>query len=483
MALGEKEFQKKTRSAFIWNLLDRVGSQLIAAVIGIALARILGATEYGLTGALAIFIALSQSLTDSGFSAALVRKQHVTELDYNTVFYYNLLVSVGLYVAGYFAAPYIAQFFNEPILEPVSRVLFVVFILNALCLIQNAKLVKEITFSKVATINLTSIVVAGVVALYMAYHNYGVWALVAQIVIQSFIKMIMQWLWGGWRPRLIFSWQSFKELFAFGSNIMLANILNVLFLNSYSAIIGRLYNSRELGYYSQANKWSDMGVTTLYGVILNSTYTLFSAIQDDHERLIRSYRKVMKLTAFITLPSLLALALTARPFILILLGDKWEASIPMFSLLLIGGIFTVLTSINGNYIRIEGSSSLVLRLEVFKVALFAIVLLFTWHLPILQLLWGMVFTRVIVYIVSIVTIGRRVGYTWRQQLLDIMPSCATALLMICFAYPLQFFIDNIYLLFASQIAVCFIFYIAINRHVQNDILSEVWNNIKRIKAH
>ena len=481
MALEEKEFQKKTRSAFIWNLLDRVGSQLIAAVIGIALARILGATEYGLTGALAIFIALSQSLTDSGFSAALVRKQHVTEQDYNTVFYYNLLVSVGLYVAGYFGAPYIAQFFNEPILVPVARVLFIVFIFNSLCLIQNAKLVKEITFSKVATINLASIVIAGVVALYMAHHNYGVWALVAQLVIQSFIKMIMQWLWGGWRPRLIFSWKSFKELFAFGSNIMLANVLNVLFLNSYSAIIGRLYNSRELGYYSQANKWSDMGVTTLYGVILNSTYTLFSAIQDDSERLIRSYRKVMKLTAFITLPALLSLALTARPFILILLGDKWEASIPMFSLLLIGGIFTVLTSINGNYIRIEGSSSLVLKLEIFKVALFAIVLLFTWHLPILQLLLGMVFTRIIVYIVSIVTIGRRVGYTWRQQLLDVMPSCATALLMICFAYPLQFFISNIYLLFASQITVCLLFYVIINRYIQHDILDEVLQNIKRIK--
>lgn len=480
MALEEKEFQRKTRSAFVWNMIDRIGSQLISATIGIALARMLGAAEYGLTGALAIFIALSQSITDSGFSAALVRKQKISEADYNTVFYYNLFISILLYIIGFLGAPTIAQFFNEPVLIPISRVLFIVFIFNALCLIQNAKMVKEIDFRKVATINVCAIVISGVIALIMATNGYGVWALVAQITIQAFIKMVMQWVWGGWRPRAIFSWQSFKELFAFSSNILLANILNVLFLNIYSAIIGRLYSSRDLGYYSQANKWSDMGVTTLYGIIQNSTYTLFSAIQDDRERLLRSYRKTMKLTAFITFPALLALALTARPFILILLGDKWETSIPMFSLLLIAGIFTVLTTLNGNYIRIEGTSSLILRLEIFKVILFIIVLALTWHLPILQLLWGLVATRAIVYLVSIVFIGRRIGYSWHQQILDIMPSCATALLMVCFAYPVQLFIDNIYLLFVVQIGICIAFYLTINRYIQNDILNELIFNIKKI---
>ncbi|MBR5002498.1 MAG: lipopolysaccharide biosynthesis protein [Bacteroidaceae bacterium] len=480
MALEEKEFQRKTRSAFVWNMIDRIGSQLISATIGIALARMLGAAEYGLTGALAIFIALSQSITDSGFSAALVRKQKISEADYNTVFYYNLFISILLYIIGYLGAPTIAQFFNEPVLIPIARVLFIVFIFNALCLIQNAKMVKEIDFRKVATINVCAIVISGVIALIMATNGYGVWALVAQITIQAFIKMVMQWVWGGWRPRAIFSWQSFKELFAFSSNILLANILNVLFLNIYSAIIGRLYSSRDLGYYSQANKWSDMGVTTLYGIIQNSTYTLFSAIQDDRERLLRSYRKTMKLTAFITFPALLALALTARPFILILLGDKWETSIPMFSLLLMAGIFTVLTTLNGNYIRIEGTSSLILRLEIFKVILFIIVLALTWHLPILQLLWGLVATRAIVYLVSIVFIGRRIGYSWHQQILDIMPSCATALLMVCFAYPVQLFIDNIYLLFVVQIGICIAFYLTINRYIQNDILNELIFNIKKI---
>lgn len=478
--MEEKEFQKKTRSAFIWNMLDRVGSQLISVVVGIALARTLGAAEYGLTGALAIFIALSQTLSDSGFSAALVRKKEITETDYNTVFYYNLFISILLYVIGYISAPAIASFFNEPILIPISRVLFIVFIFYALCLIQNAKMVKEIDFRKVATINISAIIISGIIALWMAYSGYGVWALVAQITIQAFIKMIMQWLWGGWRPRLLFSWESFKSLFAFGSNIMLANVLNVLFLNMYSAIIGRLYSSRELGYYSQANKWSDMGVSTLYGIILNSTYTLFSAIQDDRERLLRSYRKTMKLTAFITLPALLGLAVTSRPFILILLGEKWSTSIPMFSLLLIAGIFTVLTSVNGNYIRIKGNSRLVLQLEIFKIALFILVLAFTWHLPIIQLLYGMVATRAIVYIVTIVTIGRNVGYTWDMQLRDVMPSVITAIIMVAIAFPIQYFITNIYLLFATQICVCAVFYLTVNRFLQREIMDEMIRTLSKI---
>lgn len=478
--LEEKEFEKKTRNAFLWNMLDRVGLQLISVVVGIILARKLGATEFGLTGALTIFIALAQSLADSGFSTALVRKQHITEADYNTVFYYNIVIALAMYAAGYFAAPFIAQFFNEPVLTPIARVLFVVFIFNALCIIQNAKMVKEIDFGKVATINLSAVTLSGIIALVMAFAGYGVWALVAQVVLQSFVKMIMQWLWGGWRPQLLFSWQSFKELFSFSSNIMIANLLNIFFLNIYSAIIGRLYNSRELGYYTQANKWSEMGITTLYGIIQNSTYTLFSAIQDDKERLIRSYRKVMQLTAFITFPTLLFLALTARPFILIFLGDKWEASIPMFIALLIAGIFTALTTINGNYIRIEGSSRLILQLEIFKIILFIIVLAFTWQLPLIQLLWGMVFTRFIVYIVSIVTIGRRVGYSWDQQLRDIMPSCAIALLMVCFAYPAQFFIDNIYLLFAVQFTISILFFITVSRRLQGELLRELKSQLIKL---
>lgn len=477
--MDEKELQQKTRSAFLWNLIDRVGTQLIAVITGIVLARMLGAAEYGLTGALAIFIALSSTLTDSGFSYALVRKKEISEADYNTVFYYNLLIALTLYIIGYITAPSIAAFFNQPILVSIARVLFVVFIFNALCLIQNAKMVKEINFRKVASINLTAIAISGITAIFLAYKGYGVWALVAQTVTQSFVKMLMQWFWGGWRPQLIFSRKSFKEMFSFGSNLMIANLINVLFLNIYSAIIGRLYTNRDLGYYTQAGKWSDITITTLYSIIQNSTYTIFSTIQHDRERLLRSYRKTMQLTAFISFPVLMGLMLTARPFILIFLGEKWAQSIPMFNLLLLAGIFTVLTTVNGNFIRIEGNSRLVLRLEIFKIVLFFIVLISTWKLPIIQLLWGMVVTRAIVYVISIISIGKRVGYPWHRQLCDILPSCAIGSLMVCFAYPASFFISNIYLLFAVQILICFIFYWLTNKYLQSEILGEIIRFIKK----
>lgn len=477
--MDEKELKQKTRSAFLWNLLDRVGTQLIAVVTGIVLARMLGAAEYGLTGALAIFIALSSTLTDSGFSYALVRKKEISEADYNTVFYYNLIIALILYALGYISAPSIAAFFNQAVLIPIARVLFIVFIFNALCLIQNAKMVKEINFRKVASINLASIAVSGIVAIFLAYKGCGVWALVAQTVIQSLVKMLMQWCWGGWRPQLVFSPKSFKEMFSFGSNLMIANLLNVMFLNIYSAIIGRLYSSRDLGYYTQAGKWSDMSVTTLYSIIQNSTFTIFSSIQHDKQQLLQSYRKTMQLTAFISFPILTGLMLTARPFILIFLGEKWAASIPMFSQLLLAGIFTVLTTVNGNFIRIEGNSRLVLRLEILKIILFFIVLACTWRLPIIQLLWGLVFTRAIVYVISIITIGKCVGYPWHRQIYDILPSCATSLLMVCFAYPVAFFISNIYILFITQLLICLVFYCIINSYIKSPIFREIISAVKK----
>ena len=477
--MNETELQQKTRQAFVWNIVDRIGAQLIAVAISIALARLLGAAEYGLIGALAIFTALSSALTDSGFSYALVRKTDITDDDYNTVFYYNLVIALILYAAGYACAPLIARFFGEPLLIPVSRVLFIVFILNALCLIQNAKFVKEIDFKKITLINIIAIVTSGIAALAIALAGGGVWALVAQTVTQSLVKTILQWILGKWRPRLVFSTKSFKEMFAFGSNLMIANVLNVLFLNLYSAIIGRIYSNRDLGYYTQADKWSNMGITAISGVIQNSTYTIFSKLQHDKTRLLRSYRKTMQLTAFIAFPTLIGLAFMARPFVLILLGDKWAASIPMFSLLLIAGIFSILSTVNGNYIRIAGNSRTVLRLEIFKIILFVIVLARTWHLPIIQLMWGMVATRALVYVASIIFIGRQVGYPWHQQLHDIMPSCGISLLMICFAYPVSFFVDNIYLLFILQASICILFYWIVNRHIQLPILNEVIQNIKR----
>lgn len=479
--MNETELQQKTRHAFAWNIIDRIGAQLFAAAIGIALARLLGAAEYGLIGALAIFTALSSALTDSGFSYALVRKPHVDADDYDTVFYYNIAIAIVLYGAGYACAPLIASFFDQPQLVTVSRVFFGVFILNALCMIPNAKLVKEIDFRKITLINLAALVVSGTAALIVALTGGGVWALVTQTLTQSFVKMVLQWAWGKWRPRLRFSVKSFKEMFAFGSNLLIANVLNVLFLNLYSTIIGRIYSNRELGYYTQAGKWSDMGVNAINGVIQNSTYTIFSNLQDDRARLLRSYRKTIQLTAFVAFPVLIGLAFMSKPFILILLGEKWAQSVPLFSLLVIAGIFTILTTVNGNFIRIEGNSRLVLWLELFKMALFAVVLFLTRHLPIVELLWGMVATRAIVYIVSIVSIGRRVGYPWHMQLRDILPSCAISLLMVCFAYPVSLFVSNMYLLAATQTAVCIAFYWIVNRYVQLPILNEVVRNLKNLR--
>lgn len=460
-----EDLEKTTRNAIIWNALDKVSNQVISIVIGIILARILNSSDYGLIGMLAIFVAIANSCIDSGFSSALVRKQNPTEADYNTVFYCNLLISFIIYIFLFLGAPNIASFFDQPILIPLSRSLFCIFLINALGLIQTAHLVKEIQFRKVTIINFLSLFISGLTALYYALHNYGAWALVAQMLSQSVSRTILLWIIGKWHPKAVFSIKSFRELFAFGSNILLANILNSIFLNIYSAFIGRLYGKTSLGFYTQASKWADMGISTLYGTIQNATYTVFSAIQNEKERLVKAYRDTMKLTAFITFPSLLCFILISKPFVLIFLSEKWTESIIYLQLLCAAGIFTVFTTINGNYIKISGHSHLVLRLEVIKIGLIFITIFLTWHMGMLHMVISLVIVRIIVYILSIIIIGEKVDYPWYTQLKDIFPYLSIGIILFLTSLSFTIFISNIYFLGIIQIGFFFTSYYSIFRYM------------------
>ncbi|MCP9610605.1 lipopolysaccharide biosynthesis protein [Coprobacter tertius] len=461
------------RNAIIWTALDKVSTQIVSIVTGIILARILNSSDYGIIGMLAIFTAIAGTCTDSGFSAALVRKKEPTHKDYSTIFYFNTVISILLYFFLYFCAPSIARFFNQPILIPLSRTIFATLIINSLGLVQTARLVKNIELGKIALINFLSLLISGITALYFAFKGYGVWSLTAQILSQSIAKTSLLWIAGHWYPKLIFSMNSFKELFSFGSNLMLANIINAIFQNIYSAFIGRVYDKNILGYYTQANKWAETGITTLYGTVQNATYTVFSSIQEEKERLIRAYRKTMKLTAFITFPVLACLALVSHPFISVLLSSKWEPSTLFLQILSVAGIFTVFTTINGNFIKISGESKWILKLEITKIILVTIALSCTWKMSITYVVTGLAVVKAIIYILYVVSTDKCTGYKWYRQLQDIFPYLGLTALMIFTAYPLKLVIKNTVVLLFLQITVCVIFYYWINKKLNSAILKEI----------
>ena len=300
--MSEPSLKQRTIGALLWNLLDRMGQQVLLFIVGVLVANILSVEDYALVGMLAIFSAIANIVLDSGFSAALIRKQDATETDYNSVFYLNIFISVCLYLLLFVCSPLIAGFFNQPLLTDLARVIFLALPFNSLSLIQTTLLNKQVSFKILTKINLIALTASGIGSLAMAYGGMGVWTLAWQPVILAFLRTVLLWFFNKWRPQLLFSISHIKELFGFSSNLLLAGLVNSIFTNIYSVAIGKLYPPVQLGYYSQGNKFSLMVISSVYSSLQTATYPIFSHIQNDKERSLRSYRKTIRFTAFLTFP-------------------------------------------------------------------------------------------------------------------------------------------------------------------------------------
>ena len=327
---------------------------------------------------------------------------------------------------------------------------------------------------------MVSLIVSGIAAIVTALLGYGVWALIIQQVSLAATKSLLLWIFNTWRPKMQFSITSFKEMFSFGTNLTISGILNVVFLNIYSSFIGKLYKG-EIGFYTQAVRWSDMAVFSLAGTIQTATYPVFSTVQTDEERLIRAYRKTMRFTAFVTLPVLLGLVLISRPLFLCLLTDKWADSIPFMQLLCFAGIFTVFTQINHNFLKIAGDSRLLLLLEIGKMILVGVMFCLTWRLSPVAIVLGQVIIRAIVYFSNAYFIGKKVGYSWKMQCKDIFPYAVISVTMVMVGYFAVLRVQNIYWQLVLQIMICALYYLGMNKWLRSRIFDEVLQVIKRDK--
>lgn len=470
--MNEQSLKQKTIGALLWNLLDRMGQQVLLFVVGITVANILSVEDYALVGMLSIFIALANIVLESGFSAALIQKQQSTEQDFSSVFWLNIGMSLLLYLLLVLSSPWIAQFFNQPKLSELAIVIFLALPINSLTIIQTTLLNKEIRFKALAKINLLSITISGVSSLLMALYGLGIWTLALQPVILALARASLLWLHSSWRPTRTFSFTAIKELFGYASNLLLASLINTCFLNIYSLFIGKIYPTKELGYYTQGNKMCDMGVTMLYGSIQNATFPIFSSIQNEKERLIRAYRKTLRFTAFVTLPVMTGLIIVAPPFIELLLKEAWWPSIPFFQLLCAGGIFSILTAINNNFIKVSGRSDGILKLEYFKIALTIIALALTFDKPVLTLVKGMVITRASIYFMNVFYTGWITGYKWHTQLRDLLPYALLSVAMGGSIYFLDLFIENRLLLLLAQTLTGVVIYLLLSYLTGSRILKE-----------
>lgn len=367
--------KEQTLSSVKWTTIEKLGLQLMQFVLGLIMARLLTPSDYGIVGMIAIFLAVSTTFIDSGFGNALIRKKECKEQDYSTVFYFNICIALVCYTILFFVAPWIANFFNTPILTAILRVQSVTLVINSLMQIQVAKLMRNLDFKGLAKRSILSALVSGVISIVLAYKGWGVWALVAHAIIASIINLVFIWLYCKWRPKLMFSWDSFKELGSYGSNLLASSLLHTLYTNMTTLVIGKFCSAKELGYYNRGVQFATLPVYTANDVLTKVTFPILAKIQDDDSRLVLVYRKYICVLSIPIFFGCMLLVSIAKPLILILLTEKWLPAVTFLQIYAFAIMFNHITTINLNLLKVKGRSDLYLRLEIIKKTIsFAILL-------------------------------------------------------------------------------------------------------------
>ncbi len=413
--------KQKTATGLKWSSIESFSSQGISFVIGIIIARILSPSDYGIIGMILIFTEVSAVFINGGFSAALIRKQNRTESDLSTVFYYNIAVSLFFYLVLFLSAPAIANFYNSPVLTMVVRVVGLNMVVGAFGSIQSTILNIAIDFKTQTKITVITLTITGTIGISMAYSGFGVWSLVFQGLASTFISTSMLWIFIGWKPKFIFSLNSFKELFGFGSKLMLSGLLDTVYKNIYQVVIGKKFTPAELGFFTRAKGLAQLPSSNITNIIQRVTFPVLSEMQNNITQLGNNYRKLLKMSAFIIFPLMMLLFGLAEPLIKILLTDKWLPAAPLLQVLCFSYMFYPIHAINLNLLQVKGRSDLFLRLEIIKKALTTTVLFTTAPFGVLVMCYGIIVTSVLALIINTFYTGRLINVGFLKQVKDIFP--------------------------------------------------------------
>jgi O-antigen/teichoic acid export membrane protein len=443
--------QEKTFKGIIWSFVDNFASQGVEFIVGIILARILTPHEFGLIGMLTVFIAISQTFIDSGFTNALIRKNNCTQKDYSTVFFFNISVSLFLYFILFASSESIGSFFKEPQLGILLKVLGLCLVFGSISMIQKTILTKEINFKQQTKISLFSSVTSGIIGILMALNGYGVWSLVGKALISLILSSILFWISSKWRPSFIFSKSSFKELFGFGSKLLISGLIDTVYNNIYYLIIGKYFSTKELGLYTRADQFKNIFSQNITSVIQRVSFPTLSLIKEDSGRLMESYQKLLRSTMFITFSLMFSMAAMSKSMIFTLVGEKWLPAAPYLELLCFVGIFYPLNSLNLNILNVKGRSDLFLRLEIIKKIIFIPVIVIGAFFGIKALILGMIFNSLLAYFINSYYSGRLIGYPVFRQINDIKPSFLIGMAVGILLYTESSFISgNLYIIFIIQ---------------------------------
>lgn len=470
----------KTKKGLKWSAIERFLTQGIQLAITLMLARLLGPSAFGLVGMLAIFIAVANVFVDSGFSAALIRKSDLSESDLVTAFYYNIGVSILCYIALYCSAPYVSYFYQQVELKMLLRVSGLIVLINAFVLIPRMKLTIAMDFKTQAKISVISVIVSGSTAIALAFSGFGVWALVAQMLLNAICNLFLFIFYVPWRPRGRVTSSSFNYLFGFGSKLLLSGLLDVIYNNLYQIIIGKKFSPNVVGQFTQANQLASVPAVTLTGVIQRVTYPMFSKMQDDASKMENAYRVTLKMAAMVIFPLIVGLGLVAKPLLTTLLGEQWLPAANLLMILCLGFMLYPIHAINLNLLQVKGRSDLFLKLEVLKKIVGVIILFITIPYGVFVMCAGLVATSYLSLLFNTYYTAKLINISQWQQCKDLLPIWGAVILSSVLAYMIGGYFSSIpYLQICINIIVALMVYAGYLLLAQKSLLLQVRTALRR----
>lgn len=478
-----ESLRNKTKKAFAWSAVENILYQVILFVVMIFMSRMLTPADYGLVGMIAIFTAISTAFVGCGFSTALIRKQNRTEADICSVFYFNTVVAIFFYFVLFFCAPLIADFYNEPRLVVVTRVSSLSLVISGLTAVQSTLFSAKLDFKTKAKASLSALVISSIVGLSMAYTGFGVWAILISGIVSAIVNSATLWVNSTWRPKLIFSWNSLKELFGFGSKLLVSGLIDTIYTNIYSLVIGKVFKASTLGHYSRAHNFASLPSSNLTTVLQRVTFPVLCTIQDDDERLASVYRRLLKLSGFVIFPLMIGLSAVAKPLILTLLNSQWEFTITLLQIICFSMMWYPIHAINLNLLQVKGRSDLFLKLEIYKKILGVCVLCISVPMGIVAMCIGSIFSSLIGLIINTYYTGKLINVGYFKQMKDLFPTLLLSLVMGAIVYLTVTFIDlpNILRLTIGVFEGA-VFYIAMAKLFRFEELKEAIGLLRRNSA-
>ncbi len=479
--MGETSLKHKTTISLFWSFVDKFGQQLLNFVSMLILMNIIAAEDYGKIGSLAIFIAFSSILIDSGFGRALLNRQNLTASDYSTVFKFNILLGAVLYIILFIAAPYLGELFHTPEIAVISRVVFISIILNAFGLIHQTILTKKADFRGLSKINITALLIADIIAVVMAIYGYGVWALVAQILLYAFFRTIFLWFYSEWRPTKGFNKESLASFFSFSSKLLLTNTISTIANNIYPSLIAMFYPMNQVAYFDRGKKYQDIPFLTMSNTFRSVAMLILSEINKDSERLKRVVSKMMKSIAFVSFPVGLMMIIIAEPLFFLFFKEKWLAAVPYFQALTLAGMLSPFIFIFNELFIAREKSSYFMGLEILKALLLILLIILLLPKGLMALAGSWVIYIALTLLISVILSKKLIDYSLVRFLKDILPYLLIAIAGSALSYLITKNITGNLLYITLNITLIGAIYLTVCRILKLEMTKEIdmWFNKKK----